>query len=244
MQKLSTQELKDLQRHLDDLSPEDGWKEIHKLIKAKKLPSDPNISEYYTYLYPAEYVGKIYLQSGQIGYLAHLLIKPSKALLMAVKVKDLGLVRRYLGQKCPITQETYWRAMEHIGIFKLIHNAANPKMILTVNTLPENLKLITFLLNFYQKRPANELNCLNHVLRLIYTYIKPELRITLKLKDIWTRQQGQPIQTIEIPDPIDIDIDLQKIRERRLSKEEIEILKQSGIPDIIGELEIYYSNEN
>lgn len=222
-----------LQREIDNSPDERAWERVEKLTG--KIPC-----EYKTWLEAVEYLTLRRLEEGQIGYLAHLLGSPSNALYLAVKTGNLSLVKYYIEQKCPVTQKCYWRAMDKFSIFKHVHNASDPRLILSLNTISNDVKLLRFLLDFYSSGGLALLGCFNHLLRLIYTYVSPETRLKLKLKDVWTRQMGLPINAINIPDPVEFTIPLKRLRLGELTSEEVKIMRLWKIPDLDAELDRYY----
>lgn len=229
---MDTLNLKKLQLDLDILSDPEGWKRIKKLF-----PDD--IISCQSWMAPVEYLTQKYSEKAIVGYISHLFMLPSTALYLSVKEKDLELINYYLEDNCPITLKTYWLAIESgLEIFEKIHRRSNPKMIKALNHLPDNLKIINFLLNYYSS--PDTVDCLNHLLRLIYHYITPERRLELKLKPIWTRQNGEPLSMINIPDPVERVVDLKKLRTKSLTNQEVTEIWNLGIEEFNAELQKYY----
>jgi hypothetical protein len=217
----------DYQIYIDNLDDEVAWKELEK-YKIKYVDG----------LAPVEALTLYFINKNQIGYLCDYFIPGSKCLLMAVKENSLHLTKYYLNRQAIILPETYYFALfNNLTIFKKINNY-DLKLILTINQLPSDTVILQYLLQYYNQ--PDQLDCLNHILRLIFRDVDYNVYSKLNIKPIWKRQQGiSPIVAIgDITEKFEV-IDLVGLRLNKLDENKINYYLSLPNEDLQAELMKY-----
>lgn len=222
---MNLQQYLQYQIYIDNLDDDQAWLELKSKYNIK-----PTIG-----LAPVEALTLYFVNKNQIGYLCDYFLPGSKCLLMAIKEKDYHLTKYYINRKSTILPESYYLVLHwSLILFKHVNNI-NSKLILTVNKLPEDIPTLQYLLQYFNQ--PDQLDCLNHILRLIFRDIPYSVYHQLNLKPIWKRQNSLApiVRDIEVEDKFEV-IDLVGLRLNQLSEDKVNYYLSLPNPDLQAEL--------